>query len=251
MHFSNMWGTGRSDEDSDTSSSQEVPGRPSRRRAPRCRGEGAGPPRRSYVLLPRRCLYVAAALAAAPWIVLAALLAARGRAPGPPAPPRDGAGPVPSARPTRAPSARPTPHGRPPPPPPEGAGPPPSATTHRVYDILDAARARIDREILLYEGNKPSSVYRYAGFRAGLEVMVADGVAGRHFYLGEEGDGGHTYGLVNIAAFLGQSMKETIQYDACDENNWDFYDEEEVIYPLSNACGQLGQDYQVRMRSFH
>jgi len=39
-------------------------------------------------------------------------------------------------------------------------------------------------------------------------------------------------------------MKETIQYDACDENNWDFYFENPVIYPLSNACGQLEQSYQ-------
>ena len=29
------------------------------------------------------------------------------------------------------------------------------------------------------------------------------------------------YALVNLAAFLAQSMKETIRYDACDENNWD------------------------------
>ena len=54
-------------------------------------------------------------------------------------------------------------------------------------------------------------------------------------------------GLVNIAAFLAQSMKETIKYDACDENNWDIIDGK---YPLSNACGQLGQSYQVNMRYF-
>ena len=29
-----------------------------------------------------------------------------------------------------------------------------------------------------------------------------------------------------------------IQYDACDENSWDFVNGK---YPLSNACGQLGQ----------
>eukprot|EP00959_Pyramimonas_sp_CCMP1952_P234850 4906912-Pyramimonas_sp.AAC.1 len=50
------------------------------------------------------------------------------------------------------------------------------------------------------------------------------------------------YGLVNVAAFLAQSMKETIKYDACDENNWD----STTGYPASNACGQLGQSYQVR-----
>ena len=54
-------------------------------------------------------------------------------------------------------------------------------------------------------------------------------------------DNAHLYGLVNLAAFIGQSMKEPIQYDACDENSWDLVDGK---YPLSNACGQLGQKYQ-------
>ena len=43
--------------------------------------------------------------------------------------------------------------------------------------------------------------------------MFETGVAGKFFYLGDDSDNGHLYGLVNIAAFLGQSMKETIQYD--------------------------------------
>ncbi len=47
-------------------------------------------------------------------------------------------------------------------------------------------------------------------------------------------------GLTNVAAFLAQSMKETIVYDACDENNWDVIDGR---YPISNACGQLNQSY--------
>merc|ERR1712032_773963 len=48
--------------------------------------------------------------------------------------------------------------------------------------------------------------------------------------------------------FMAQSMKETIQYDACDENNWS---DPEVAaqyggqaYPATPACGQLGQSYQ-------
>jgi len=49
--------------------------------------------------------------------------------------------------------------------------------------------------------------------------MAAEGVAGKKFYIGDDDvENGHVYGLVNIAAFLAQSMKETIQYDACDEN---------------------------------
>ena len=36
-------------------------------------------------------------------------------------------------------------------------------------------------------------------------------------------------------------MKETIKYNACDENNWDVINGR---YPLSNSCGQLQQSYQ-------
>ena len=45
-----------------------------------------------------------------------------------------------------------------------------------------------------------------------------------------DAEDGHVYGLVNVAAFLAQSMKETIQYDACDENSWDLVGGK---YPLS------------------
>jgi hypothetical protein len=62
-------------------------------------------------------------------------------------------------------------------------------------------------------------------------------------------------GLVNIAAFLGQAMRETIIYDACDENNWDKWRADifkeptspseflPAFYPMSSGCGQLGQKY--------
>jgi len=49
-------------------------------------------------------------------------------------------------------------------------------------------------------------------------------------------------GYLNVAAFIAEAMEETIQYDACDENNWDFIDG--AYYPASNACGQLGESYQ-------
>ena len=115
------------------------------------------------------------------------------------------------------------------------------ATVRRVFEILDAKSSAIDGNLFLYQGVEPSAVYRYAGFIDGLAVMVEDGVNRKHYYLGDDSPNGHLYGLVNIAAFIGQSMKETIQYDACDENSWDYYDSQ---YPLSNACGQLGQSYQ-------
>jgi len=89
----------------------------------------------------------------------------------------------------------------------------------------------------------PSTQYRYDGFIKALRIMYLDGVGGKKFYVGEDvaGKEGVKIGLVNIAAFLAQSMKETIKYDACDENNWDVIDNQ---YPLSNACGQLEQSYQ-------
>ncbi|KAL7464764.1 hypothetical protein ACHAXS_005100 [Conticribra weissflogii] len=110
-----------------------------------------------------------------------------------------------------------------------------------VFAILEQIKDQIDNEIFLYQGSEPSTVYRYQGFKSGLQIMFDTGVAGKFFYLGDDSPNGYLYGLANIAAFLGQSMKETIQYDACDENSWDLVNSK---YPLSNACGQLGQSYQ-------
>jgi len=118
------------------------------------------------------------------------------------------------------------------------------STTEKVYDILEQKKSRIDSELFLYDtgfGVVESSVYRYQGFRDGLEVMHEEGVGDSFFYLGDSSDIGYKIGLVNVAAFIAQSMKETIKYDACDENSWDLVNGK---YPLSNACGQLGQSYQ-------
>ena len=41
--------------------------------------------------------------------------------------------------------------------------------------------------------------------------MYVHGVANKTFWLGDESDNGWKYGLVSVAAFLAQSMKETIQ----------------------------------------
>jgi hypothetical protein len=120
-----------------------------------------------------------------------------------------------------------------------------TSTAQKVYDILDQKEKRINSELFLYATGTgtliPSEVYRYRGFKDGLEVMHEDGAGGSRFYLGDNSDIGYKIGLVNIAAFLAQSMKETIKYDACDENSWDLVNNQ---YPLSNACGQLGQSYQ-------
>jgi len=77
-------------------------------------------------------------------------------------------------------------------------------------------------------------------------MMASKGVGTLKLWLGEGSQ--HTYGLVNIAAFLAQCMQETIQYNACDENNWS---DKAVIakhggaaYSATSACGQLHQSYQ-------
>jgi len=105
----------------------------------------------------------------------------------------------------------------------------------------------IDDRLFLYETPQfqwiPSTVYRFDGFFDGMRIMHTQGVAGNKIYLGGDCDHCHMYGLVNVAAFLAQAMKETIRYDACDENSWDRVGAEEM-YPISNSCGQLGQSYQ-------
>lgn len=105
----------------------------------------------------------------------------------------------------------------------------------------------MDSKLFVYEAGwsdwLPSTQYRFDGFIRALRVMYLEGVGDMSFYLGEDvrGEEGTKIGLVNIAAFIAQCMKETIKYDACDENNWDIIDGK---YPLSNACGQLEQSYQ-------
>ena len=83
-------------------------------------------------------------------------------------------------------------------------------------ETLSAVKAEIDNKLFLYETPSfqwiPSTVYKYVDFRESLSIMATDGVAGKKFYIGEDVTNGHVYGLVNIAAFLAQSMKETIRY---------------------------------------
>ncbi len=74
----------------------------------------------------------------------------------------------------------------------------------------------IDNNIFLYETPamewEPSSVYRFDGFFGGMQVMHSEGVAGKKLYMGGDCAHCHMYGLINVAAFLAQAMKETIRY---------------------------------------
>eukprot|EP00804_Cyclotella_cryptica_P027711 CCRYP_010316-RB/>CCRYP_010316-RB protein AED:0.11 eAED:0.11 QI:0/0.66/0.57/1/0.66/0.57/7/100/1125 len=155
-----------------------------------------------------------------------------------------------------------------------------SVISTRVEEALLTIQQVIDTQIFLYETPLsewiPSTVYRFQGFFEGLKIMHTVGVAGKKIYMGRpsgeedttgSGDAAEDcphcfmYGLVNIAAFLAQAMKETIRYDACDENSWDRVGSLEmypirralinhspctfpIVSPFSNSCGQLGQSYQ-------
>ncbi|OBU39582.1 cellulose-binding domain-containing protein [Photobacterium phosphoreum] len=109
----------------------------------------------------------------------------------------------------------------------------------------------MDNEAFLYETPQsqwvPSTVYKWNDFLDGLNAMHNIGVAGNKFWLlNDEVDDATniTYAKVAIAAFLAQSMQETIRYNACDENNWsETKFGAPADYPMSASCGQLGQKY--------
>ncbi len=119
----------------------------------------------------------------------------------------------------------------------------------------DFQEQRFNTEALLTQLNVESSIYRWADFIQAVTQMHQQGVGKFTLWLGGEDANDSDalkarYGLVNLAAFLAQSMQETIQYDACDENNWtdtnvvQTYPQFGVTpYPMTAACGQLGQDY--------
>lgn len=92
----------------------------------------------------------------------------------------------------------------------------------------------------------PSTLYKWGDMIDGVKVMASQGIGNDTLYVGEGTN--FNYGLVNLAAFLGQSMKETIMYNACDENNWS--DPKTAAkfggkaYSSSFSCGQAQQSYQ-------
>lgn len=100
----------------------------------------------------------------------------------------------------------------------------------------------INDRLFLYETPlmewMPSTVYRFDAFFDGLKIMHAEGVVGMKVYLGGDCVHCHMYGLVNVAAFLAQAMKETIRYDACDENSWDRVGAK-LMYPISVSSARL------------
>ena len=117
-------------------------------------------------------------------------------------------------------------------------------------DLADAEYA-MDNEAFLFETPQsqwvPSTVYKWTDFLDGLNAMHNIGVAGNKFWLLDENENDTTnikYAKVAIAAFLAQSMQETIRYNACDENNWsETRWGAPTDYPMAASCGQLDQKY--------
>ncbi|OCH14457.1 Ig-like domain-containing protein [Aliivibrio sp. 1S128] len=132
------------------------------------------------------------------------------------------------------------------------------STENGKLTIIDAlnnelmnAEDTMNNTAFLYETPQsqwvPSTVYKWTDFMKGLNAMHNVGVAGNKFWLLDENVDDATnikYAKVAIAAFLAQSMQETIRYNACDENNWaEIKYGAATDYPMSASCGQLGQKY--------
>ena len=148
--------------------------------------------------------------------------------------------PVPAPTSPSQPTAAPAPSSAPAP----TAGP---SSLEQVLGVLNARSAALDSQVLLYQlpdlSWVPSTIYVSADLIAAVKIMASVGAGGFHLDVGTAADrvSASLYGLANIAAFLAQALQESIKYNACDENSWDLV---EGVYPLSNACGQLGQSYQ-------
>ena len=99
---------------------------------------------------------------------------------------------------------------------------------------------------------EPSEIFLWEDFLSAVGKMAQTGIASAKLYAGStsgaDPETAHHYALANVAAFLSQSMQESIQYDACDENNWSNQAVANgaggTAYTAASACGQLGQSYQ-------
>ena len=137
-----------------------------------------------------------------------------------------------------------------------------AADPRQFIDKVQSYKTQLQSVVL---GN--SQNYTFEGLVGALTFMVETGIDNKKFYIDENDV---DVGLVNLAAFLGQCMQETLQYDACDENNWSsdatylwagaagnklkmdaqnsnaqgWLNNKPVSYPVTAACGQLGQSYE-------
>ena len=88
---------------------------------------------------------------------------------------------------------------------------------------MESVKDEVNNNLLLYQTPDPdsqwvpSTLYKSEDFITSLRLVATDGIAGTQFYIGDgEVENGHVFGLINIAAFLSQSIEETIRHDACE-----------------------------------
>ena len=119
-------------------------------------------------------------------------------------------------------------------------------------DYIRSKRDEIERSVLVSYTNDgeafPSTRYTFDGLMNGLDVIAVEGFgADFKFNLYEGVPNEWKKGLISLAAFLANAMVESIQYDSCDENNWQGLDGK---YAISNSCGQEGYSYEDDECSF-
>ena len=133
-----------------------------------------------------------------------------------------------------------------------------------LNETLVSVENKMNTEVLLFNTGEewiPSTIYKWGDFLTGLKSMHNTGISGEKYWLYDSSDSlsdKQNYAKVAIAAFLAQSMQETIQYNACDENSWQFLKDANTSHavadsivrgdftvnqPMDAACGQLGQVY--------
>ena len=101
-------------------------------------------------------------------------------------------------------------------------------TSTTCVDIMrSVGKAKFTEVALATNGSKQT--YDYEGFMSALEFVINTGIAGKRF----------TDNYKNLSAFLGQCMKETLQYGACDENNWT---QSDALRAAVKICSNRNQD---------
>ncbi|KAL7476052.1 hypothetical protein ACHAW6_001934 [Cyclotella cf. meneghiniana] len=121
----------------------------------------------------------------------------------------------------------------------------PTASEFAMPIIRKSQRLIEDYVLISYTSSGiayPSIKYTFQNLVTALNRMAIQGFgADFQFFLGNEDKVKYIYGLVNLGAFLANAMVESIQYDSCDELNW-----QSVAgrYAISNSCGQQGRSYQ-------
>jgi len=103
------------------------------------------------------------------------------------------------------------------------------------------------KSAVLQSNGSPSTAYTFKDFLASLDLAVTQLPVDKAFFVGQGSPKllGAEYGLVSIAAFLSNAMEEGIKIDSCAEWNTDsLFDSLSERFPLSNACGQYGREYQ-------